>query len=241
MTSVCVEAVDVIIETTTVAEIVVPAQIAVVELATGIQGPQGDPGPPGPPGGSTSVFKYRSRVGVTAGDPGQGKIAWNNAAQISSTALLIDIQDDSGLDVTIGLATIQIGDKLRIQDYSDGTHFQEWSVTSSVDSGGFYTIGVSLLSSGGNGTTGFVGNLILALGVLRPGVPGPPGPPGDDGADGAPGTPGSPGAPGAAGATVVHHGTSTSVARPSTPLVYWVGTATPANALAWDFWLQENI
>lgn len=72
-------------------------------------------------------------------------------------------------------------------------------------------------------------------------IPGPPGPPGADGADGADGTNGTNGTNGLDGATVVHHGTNGAVARPSTPLVYWVGTATPANALAWDFWLQENV
>jgi hypothetical protein len=64
------------------------------------------------------------------------------------------------------------------------------------------------------------------------GEPGPPGPPGADGADGAAGP---------TGLTVVHHGASTSDARPSTELVYWVGTATPANAEDWDFHLRENI
>lgn len=43
------------------------------------------------------------------------------------------------------------------------------------------------------------------------------------------------------GVEVVHHGTSTSVARPNAKLVYWIGTATPSNALAWDLKLTENI
>jgi len=38
------------------------------------------------------------------------------------------------------------------------------------------------------------------------------------------------------GLVVVSHGLSTTVARPDSPLVYWVGTARPANALPYDLW-----
>jgi hypothetical protein len=47
--------------------------------------------------------------------------------------------------------------------------------------------------------------------------------------------------PGGPGILVVHHGTNPAVARPSAVVVYWLGTATPANAQAWDFWEQANI
>jgi len=51
------------------------------------------------------------------------------------------------------------------------------------------------------------------------------------------------GVPGPAGPgmAVVHHGTNPNVARPAAPWVLWLGTATPANALAWDAWETENI
>jgi len=35
---------------------------------------------------------------------------------------------------------------------------------------------------------------------------------------------------------VVSHGTDPAVARPAATVVYWVGSATPANALPYDFW-----
>lgn len=63
------------------------------------------------------------------------------------------------------------------------------------------------------------------------GPAGEPGPAGGPGADGPAGPP---------GVEVVKHGSNANVARPSTALVYWVGTATPANALATDWWLPEN-
>lgn len=61
---------------------------------------------------------------------------------------------------------------------------------------------------------------------------------GEDGADGADGVDGVDGDP---GITLVHHGVVADTARPDVPLVYWIGTSTPANAVAWDFWLEENV
>lgn len=52
---------------------------------------------------------------------------------------------------------------------------------------------------------------------------------------------GAPGADGAPGMTLVHHGLVAETARPAVPLVYWIGTSTPTNATAWDFWLEENV
>lgn len=50
------------------------------------------------------------------------------------------------------------------------------------------------------------------------------------------GNTGNTGATGAAGIQVVSHGTNGSVARPTAPVVYWIGSATPVNALDYDFW-----
>lgn len=41
---------------------------------------------------------------------------------------------------------------------------------------------------------------------------------------------------GGGGITIVQHGTDPSVVRPASDLVYWVGTATPVNALSYDLW-----
>ena len=52
------------------------------------------------------MFKFRPRTGVTSGDPGPGKVVYNNVNQTSSTQLLIDVLDDDNLDVSIGLAVV---------------------------------------------------------------------------------------------------------------------------------------
>jgi len=69
-------------------------------------------------------------------------------------------------------------------------------------------------------------------------VPGPQGIQGPPGADSTvPGPQGIQGVAGVAGIQVVNHGAVGSTARPAgVPVVYWVGTATPANALTYDFW-----
>jgi hypothetical protein len=43
---------------------------------------------------------------------------------------------------------------------------------------------------------------------------------------------------GIGGLVVVDHGTDGSLPRPDAPLVYWVGSATPANALPYDLWME---
>jgi hypothetical protein len=89
-----------------------------------------------------------------------------------------------------------------------------------------------------------------------PGPEGPEGPPGPQGNDGevgpvgATGAAGATGATGAAGAdgedgatgptgpagiTVVTHGSNPSQARPSYPVVLWIGSVDPDNALDYDF------
>lgn len=82
------------------------------------------------------------------------------------------------------------------------------------------------------------------------GPQGPAGPPGADGADGQDGANGTQGVNGTngvdgqdgdPGVTVIHHGGVAGTARPSVPLVYWIGTSTPTNATLWDWWLPEDV
>jgi hypothetical protein len=46
---------------------------------------------------------------------------------------------------------------------------------------------------------------------------------------------------GVTGIAVVRHGGNPSLARPASPVVYWVGTATPLNAQPYDFWEAANL
>lgn len=51
---------------------------------------------------------------------------------------------------------------------------------------------------------------------------------------------GPPGPTGATGLVKVTHGSNPNVARPAAPLVYWVGTVTPVNALPDDLFMMKT-
>jgi hypothetical protein len=61
---------------------------------------------------------------------------------------------------------------------------------------------------------------------------------GDTGPQGAPGVPGN---VGPTGVQLVFHGTNPLVPRPSFSLVYWIGSAVPAHATDYDWWLPEDV
>jgi hypothetical protein len=85
---------------------------------------------------------------------------------------------------------------------------------------------------------GFVGTEVQWLASLV-GPAGEDGLDGLDGDDGLPGDDGADGAPGLVGITMINHGSNASYARPvGINVGYWIGTATPANATTYDFWLN---
>jgi hypothetical protein len=137
----------------------------------GEQGPTGATGPAGPAGASSSIFRFRAKTNSTTGDPGPGHLLWNNTTQTSATQMSIDILDDNNLDVSIGLAALEPGNKIYLQDQSNAANWQDWTVISTaVSAGGYYTVGVALTASGGTGTTNFTPlNVALAMRVTRPG------------------------------------------------------------------------
>lgn len=60
---------------------------------------------------------------------------------------------------------------------------------------------------------------------------------GADGADGTVGVDGTDGTDGVAGITIVNHGAVGGTARPAGAIVaYWIGAATPTNAIDSDLW-----
>jgi hypothetical protein len=134
------------------------------------QGVPGPPGPPGPPGqsGQSNYLKYRARVTSQSGDPGAGMVIWDTVAQLSAANLTIDILTQDSLDATVGLADIQPGDQIYIQEYGNAANFMMWQVNTVTNSGGYFTYGVTLVNSGGTANTGngFAGNLIIAIQVF---------------------------------------------------------------------------
>ena len=162
---------------------------------TGPTGYTGSQGPTGPQGTSNSFFNYNSNttnINVSI-YPGDGNICWNNSAQASATALMISHKTSGATDVDFFLSNLQIGQEILIQDAASSSNNQKWQITSAptpVNPGtstAYYVYPVSLVSSGGTGTTNFANALPIFLAVVttQPGPTGPTGPTGYTGPAGA--------------------------------------------------------
>jgi len=164
---------------------------------TGPQGPQGVVGPTGPQGQNNSLYDYKAKTNSTTGDPGNGKVLWNNATQQSATALHFSHIDDLGDDIEYLLGLILTGDVIRLQDQTISENYQTWTVTGTptVNVGSYVSVPVSLTTS----THSFSNNDTLVVILRAAGVAGPTGPQGPQGPQGAVGPTGPQGAQGNTG------------------------------------------
>jgi hypothetical protein len=166
---------------------------------------QGAQGVTGASGTSSSIFAYQSDTSTQTPPPAGGDIIWNNATEISSTALYISHQTASGTsgvqDIDILLDNIKINDILFIQDPINSLNYQEWQVNGTPSSvpNNYFTFPVALLSSGGTGTTGFGNNKSILLITQTLGIQGTTGAQGIIGAQGTTGLQGLTGIQGVAG------------------------------------------
>jgi hypothetical protein len=173
--------------------------------ATGPTGPTGATGPTGvtgPAGMAASTYHYRADTVDTSGNPTHTYILWNNATQISATQINISHEDQDGNDNDNLFALIQVGDKWLVQDRDLHTNYQLWQITSTnlvVEAHNYWEFGVTLLDSGGTGTTNFPNNHNLLLFIIRQGPSGPTGPTGATGPTGPTGATGVTGVTGPTG------------------------------------------
>jgi len=155
---------------------------------TGAIGATGATGPTGPNGTSSVLFNYNSNTSNTNVSiyTGDGNICWNNSAQISSTALTISSRDTNGADIDLFLSSLASGQQIVIQQQTNSSNYQTFQITSApteVNPGtltSYWAFPVSLVSSGGTGTSNFANALpiFIAITTLQPGPTGPTGPAG---------------------------------------------------------------
>jgi hypothetical protein len=148
------------------------------------------------------VFAYKAKTSSTSGDPSSGYLLWNNASQVSATEINVDRLTQDNLDITVGLTTLRVGDRIYLQDLANSANFQDWQISATSNPGGYWTLTVSLNASGGTGTTGFSNNGNLAVAFVREGAAGPTGPLGPTGPTGAASTVTGPTGPTGADSTV---------------------------------------
>jgi hypothetical protein len=171
-----------------------------------VPGPTGATGPTGPTGAdgqSSSFYDYKAKTTITSGKPGSNHLIWNNVVQILATQINIDHIDADNIDIDIFLEILSVGDVLVIQDRNNSTNFQKWEVSSTITvvPNDYVEVPVTLISSGGTGTTGFANNENIFLAIVTAGVVGPTGPIGATGPTGSTGPAGSTGPIGATGPT----------------------------------------
>lgn len=156
-----------------------PEAIYVDVISTGLQGPTGATGAQGvqgPAGGSVSHYHYKAKTTSTSGDPATGRIGWDNATQASAANLRISHTDSDNQDNKIFLDLINLNDEVVLQDENVAANFQIWKVTGTPSNFSTYdSFPVTLLSSGGVGTTNFSNNHSLLFIINSVGAQGPSG------------------------------------------------------------------
>jgi hypothetical protein len=146
---------------------------------TGAIGPKGDTGPQGPTGGSATHYHYKSKTNSITGDPTSGKVIWNNTTQSSSTLLNVSHTDADTTDVSLFLDLIAQNDIIILQDENNSANYQKWQVSGSPTYATTYdSFPVTLIASGGLGTTNFSNNHSLIVVLINAGATGPQGPSG---------------------------------------------------------------
>jgi hypothetical protein len=177
---------------------------------TGPTGAQGNTGPTGPTGSqgadgqSSSFYQYKSETTQTSGVPANGHLFWNNTTQISATQITLSHLERGNIDIDIFLSFIKTGDSFVLQDQNNSVDFQKWEVsaTPTIVPNSYVTLPVTLVTSGGAGTTNFADNINLLVVIQSVGVVGPTGPQGATGPTGAASTVAGPTGPqGATGPT----------------------------------------
>jgi len=175
--------------------------------SNGSNGATGATGATGADGASMSIWKYLAKTTTTSGYPSNGRVQWNNSTQISSTALDISHLTDDNLDIDIFLALLSVGQDIIIQDRNISSNYQTWQITGSstnFNSGtstSYWQYPVSLISSGGSGTTNFGSGASLFIAITSTGIAGATGATGATGTGGLIGVTGAVGATGVAGVT----------------------------------------
>jgi hypothetical protein len=170
-----------------------------VQGTTGIQGTQGVTGASGV---SSSYFEYRTDTNSqTNSQPNNGYLRYNNATQTSATAIYVNHLTHVGVDIDMFLALLQVNDNVFIQDLDNSNNYQQFKVSGAIDPGNntYVQIPVTLVASGGTGTTGFANNHPVILVTTAVGIQGTTGTQGLLGSQGTQGLQGIQGIQGTTG------------------------------------------
>jgi len=128
-----------------------------------------------------------ANTGSTSGYPGDGDILWNAGTQTSASQINVSHLTDNNIDVDIFLSLLSVGEQIVIQSQTSSVDYQTWTISgtpTNVNPGAansYWTFPVTLVGSGGVGSTNFSNGQALFLALVN-GVTGPTGPTGPTGA-----------------------------------------------------------
>lgn len=170
---------------------------------SGSSGSSGTAGTSGTNGLSSNCFNYQAKNTINTGDPSNGHIIWNVLSpQITATQINVHHINQDGTDIDIFLNLLQAGQKFTIQDRSNSANYQTWQISGAPTqiASTYWTIPVTLVTSGG--TSQFTNNQQLILCVVSSlnGTNGTSGINGTSGSSGSSGTTGTSGSSGTSGA-----------------------------------------
>jgi hypothetical protein len=172
--------------------------------ATGVSGSNGATGATGLNGYTNAFYGYTADTTKTSGFPTAGTLYWNNATQTSATQVAISHTTASSEDIDLFLQLLGISNQFVIQEKSDSNSFQKWTVSGTPVNipNNYIELPVTLVSSGGNGSSNFANSSNLLFILTQQGIQGATGPQGATGVQGATGGQGATGI-GSTGATGV--------------------------------------
>jgi hypothetical protein len=147
---------------------------------------------------------FRVKTTITSGDPGAGYLIYNTSTQTSATSINVSHLTEDATDIDRFLAILLSTQKIIIQERGVSANYQIFTITGAPTNvnpnaaNSYWTVPVSISSSGGTGSSGFANDLQVILAVAS-GVTGPQGPQGPQGATGPQGPQGATGPQGPQG------------------------------------------
>lgn len=172
----------------------------------------GSTGATGPNGYTNAFYRYNADTSKTSGFPTSGTLYWNNATQTSATQVAVSHTTANSEDIDLFLSLLATSNQFVIQEKSDSNSFQKWTISGTPTnvSNSYIELPVTLVDSGGNGSSNFANAAELLFILTQAGIQGATGI-GASGATGTTGATGTAGTDGATGATGLQGATGTSI------------------------------
>lgn len=109
-------------------------------------------GDAGAPGGTGVTTSWKFKTPTADADPGIGNFRLNTGAFATTTKIWVDVIDQSGVDVTILLSSLEAGERLYVQKEDDSTVAGFYTLDSdAVDKTGYYELNVTFVDEGSGG------------------------------------------------------------------------------------------